>query len=93
MITEITKTEKVAGNGINMKAQIPCRQDITKEGKIGFAMDVSNERDKGTRKVNVLLQNQRTGLSKFIEILFIYTYSSTFTSKVIDTVSSLPRIN
>lgn len=58
MIIKIAETEKVAGNGINTKAQMPCSQDITKEGKIGFAMDISSERDKGTRKVNVLLQNQ-----------------------------------
>lgn len=58
MIIEIAKTEKVAGNGIDMKAQIPCRQDITKERRIGFAMNISNERDKGTRKVNALLQSQ-----------------------------------
>lgn len=58
MIIEIAKTEKGAANGINKKAQIPCRQGITKEKKIGFAMDVSNERDKGMRKVNAFLQNQ-----------------------------------
>lgn len=34
----------------------------------------------------------RTGFSE-LEILFIYTYSSKFTSKVLYTVSSLPRIN
>lgn len=38
MITEIAKTEKVAGNGTNMEAQIPGRQGITKERIIDFAM-------------------------------------------------------
>lgn len=58
MIIEIAYTEKMAGNSVNTKAQIPCGQDVTKERKSGFAMDVSNERDKCTREVNVLLQNQ-----------------------------------
>jgi len=35
----------------------------------------------------------RTGLSEFIEILFMYTYSSKSTSKVLYTVSSLPKNN
>lgn len=61
MIIEIAKTEKVAGNGINMEAQIPGRWGITKERKGKFicnGWEIDWERkDKGIQKVNVLLEN------------------------------------
>lgn len=52
-------------------------------------MNVSNKRDKDTRKV---LLKILTGLPEF-EILFVFTCLSKFTSKVLYTVSSLPRNN
>lgn len=53
-------------------------------------MNVSNEKDKDTKKVLLKNPNQTSRIS---EILFIFTCSSKFTSKVLYTVSSLPRNN
>lgn len=74
VIIEIPKTEKIAGNDIDMKAQIPRRWDVTKERKIGFAMDVSDGRDKCTREVKVCLQNQNPTVRIHWDIVDIYTH-------------------
>lgn len=58
-------------------------------------MDVSSERDEGTRKVNALLQNQNWTFRIYWDTgyIYIYIFSSKFTSEVLYSVSSLPRIN
>lgn len=73
VIIEIAETEKVSGNDINTKAQIPCRWSLTKERKKDFAMA-----GKGTKQAKTMTHTElmcsyktRTGVSRFIRTQFI----------------------
>lgn len=73
VIIEIAKTEKVAGNGINTKAQIPCTWSLTKERKKDLTMAGKRTKQGKTKTHTELMcsYKTRTGVSRFTGTQFI----------------------